>query len=423
MGLFQSTSEVLPPTQFPQFTSQGAAELEFEGNPFAPFEGEAFAGALHQDSSYMRLTRTIDLSEVPAADQPRLQFALSINTEPSYDNVIVEAHTPGEDNWTTLPDLNGRTQTDPPAECTGTGFLLALHPFLRHYLGGADCSSPGTSGTWNSFTGSLPGGWHQAAVDLSAYAGEQVEVSITYVTDPGAGGIGAFLDDTRLVTNSATLFTDGFEGETALDRRPGASGQPAERGSVGDRTGAAGVLRRHVHQRHAAARLRARAGRHRRRPRPARPAGAGGPGRPSLALVTLRTGGRAHMSTAAGASSSIREPASAGQRRRSVTWPVRSVPPSSTATSRSASYAAAGVSRRRTRLPQLTRSVTVAPRLTSVPAGGSVSITVSSGTVVEPAVTLREASSTAFSRSAAADGLRPATSGTTRAAALRRPRP
>jgi hypothetical protein len=234
-GLFQATSEVLPPAQFPQFTSRGAAELEFEGNPFAPVEGSEFAGALHQDTSYMRLTRTIDLSEVPAADQPRLQFALSINTEPSYDNVIVEAHTPGEDNWTTLADLNGGTQTNPPAECTSTGFLLALHPFLRHYLGGADCRAAGTSGVWNSFTGSLPDGWHQAAVDLSAYAGEQVEVSIAYVTDPGGGGIGAFLDDTRLVTNAGTLFTDGFEGETgwAVAAAPPGSPQNAGQWEIG----------------------------------------------------------------------------------------------------------------------------------------------------------------------------------------------
>jgi hypothetical protein len=229
-GLFQATSEVLPPAQFPQFTSQGAAELEFEGNPFAPIEGSEFAGALHQDTSYMRLTRTIDLSAIPAAEQPRLQFALSINTEPSYDNVIVEAHTVSQDDWTTLPDLNGGTQTDPPAECTGTGFLLALHPFLRHYLGGADCSEPGTSGVWNSFTGSLPGGWHQAAVDLSAFAGRQVEVSISYVTDPGGGGIGAFLDDTRLVTTTGTVFGDGFEGETGWSVAPAPAGSPQNAG-------------------------------------------------------------------------------------------------------------------------------------------------------------------------------------------------
>lgn len=38
--------------------------------------------------------------------------------------MIVEARTAGQDDWTTLPDLNGGTTETPPAECTGNGFLL-----------------------------------------------------------------------------------------------------------------------------------------------------------------------------------------------------------------------------------------------------------------------------------------------------------
>jgi bacillopeptidase F (M6 metalloprotease family) len=158
----------------------------------------------------MRLSRTIDLTGVTAAQAPQLQFQLSINTEPQYDNVIVEAHTVGQDNWTTLPDLNGTTQTDPPAECSDPGFLLQIHPFLRHYFGGADCTGPGSTGDWNSFTDTT-GGWRQVAFDLSAYAGQQVEVSIAYVTDPASGGVGAFVDDTRLVIDGAVVQAEGFE--------------------------------------------------------------------------------------------------------------------------------------------------------------------------------------------------------------------
>ena len=210
-GSFQPTSEVLPPDEFPQFSSEAAAEYSLgEGTPFAPVEGERYAGALHADSSYMRLTKTVDLTSATSA---QLQFQLSINTEPSYDNVIVEAHTPGQDNWTTLPELNGGTQTAPPAECTDDGFLLALHPFLRHYLGGADCTANGTSGTWNSFTGST-GGWQDVAFDLSGFLGDEVELSITYVTDPSSGGVGAFVDDTRVVVDGVTS-ADGFEGTTS----------------------------------------------------------------------------------------------------------------------------------------------------------------------------------------------------------------
>jgi hypothetical protein len=109
-------------------------------DPFAPVEGTRYAGALHADASYMRLTKTVDLSTASAAE---LRFQLSINTEPSSDNAIVEAHTVGQDNWTTLPDLSDGMQIDPPTECTANGFLLAVHPFLRHYLGEADCTAPG----------------------------------------------------------------------------------------------------------------------------------------------------------------------------------------------------------------------------------------------------------------------------------------
>ena len=205
-GVFQPTSEVLPVSQFPQFRSQGAAAYNFTGSPFTPVEGERYAGAVHQDGSYMRLTKTI---AVPAgATSAQLRFQLSYNTEPSYDNVIVEAHTVGEDDWTTLPDLNGGTQDDPPAECVEGGFLLTLHPFLTRYLGGADCAT----GEWHSFTGAAT--WDEAAFDLSAYAGTSVEVSISYVTDPSGGGVGAFVDDTHVVIDGADD-ADGFEGESS----------------------------------------------------------------------------------------------------------------------------------------------------------------------------------------------------------------
>ena len=209
-GSFQPTSEVLPADEFPQFASESAAEYEVTGSPFEPVEGQRYAGALHADSSYQRLSKTVTVPE--AAQSAELRFQLSINTEPSYDNVIVEARPVGTEQWTTLPELSGATQTDPPAECSDPGFLLQIHPFLRHYFSGADCTGPGSTGAWNSFTGST-GGWQQVAFDLSGYAG-QVELHITYVTDPSAGGVGAFVDDTRVVIDGVTD-ADGFEGTTS----------------------------------------------------------------------------------------------------------------------------------------------------------------------------------------------------------------
>ena len=209
-GTFQPTSEVLPADEFPQFESHGSSEYAAAGGPFSPVEGSRYAGALHADSSYMRLSKTIDLSSATSA---QLAFQLSANTEPGYDHVIVEAHTVGQDNWTTLPDINGDTTTTPPAECTATGFLLALHPFLRHYLGGAELRRPRHERDLelgHRVDGRLGAG----GVRPVRLPRRQVEVSITYVTDPATGGVGAFVDDTRVTVDGATT-ADGFEGATS----------------------------------------------------------------------------------------------------------------------------------------------------------------------------------------------------------------
>ncbi len=56
-----------------------------------------------------------------------------------------------------------------------------LQPFIAHYQRPA-CESTGTTGNWNAAIGSSQG-WSEWSVDLSAYAGQQVEVSIAYVSD------------------------------------------------------------------------------------------------------------------------------------------------------------------------------------------------------------------------------------------------
>jgi hypothetical protein len=214
VGVFQPTSDVLPVEEFPQFASQGAALYDFTGDPFTPVEGDNYAAAVHADQSYMRLTKTVDLTQVAESANPQLAFKLSVHTETDYDHVFVEARTPGGDDWTTLPEASGKTQTDVPAECNDPGFLLALHPFLRHYFRGPQCATDGTSGDWNSFTGT-GAGWQDVAFDLSDYAGQQVELSITYMTDPGTGGVGAFVDDTAIIVGGQRTQQDGFEGATS----------------------------------------------------------------------------------------------------------------------------------------------------------------------------------------------------------------
>ena len=233
-GALTPTSDVLPADEFPQFASSGSLIYPLEaGSPYAPIEGTRYAGIVHQDSSYSRLTRTVSVP--PGATAAQLQFQLSYSVEPDYDHVIVEARPAGGTAWTTLPEVGGATRTAPPAECSDPGFLLDLHPFLRSYFGGADCTGPGSTGTWNSFTGDS-GGWQQVAFDLLPYSGQDVELSISYVTDPGSGGVGVFVDDTHVVIDGVDD-ADGFEGPTsdwAVGISPEGSPPPAAVWEIGE---------------------------------------------------------------------------------------------------------------------------------------------------------------------------------------------
>ncbi|MFD8148681.1 M14 family zinc carboxypeptidase [Streptomyces sp. NPDC059708] len=210
-GAFSITSDTLPPARFPQFKSAQAGQYAGVVNPYAPYAGTGMASAVHADDDWKRLTRTVDLTKVTAADQPKLKLALNWNTEEGYDHAVLEARTAGAEDWTTLPDVNGSSATTVPAEC-GAGFLINDHPFLRHYLtlDAGGCSPSGTSGAWNSFTGSSDG-WKQVAFDLSPYAGKTVEVSLSYITDPGSGGRGVFADEARVSVGGSDQAVEGFE--------------------------------------------------------------------------------------------------------------------------------------------------------------------------------------------------------------------
>ena len=179
----------------------------------------------------MRLTKTFDLTGVSAATGPTLTAQLSISTEAGYDNVIVEARTAGGK----LDDAAGLTaaRQDRPGRVRG-GLPARGAPGAAKYLtpGAAACNNTGTSGAWNAFTGDS-GGWTDVAFDLSAYAGQQVEITISYVTDPATGGIGAFVDDTALVVGGTRTQLDGFEGATStwtVQGEPEGSPRPSATG-------------------------------------------------------------------------------------------------------------------------------------------------------------------------------------------------
>ena len=210
-----------PADSFPQFESWPAAEyLSGLAGPFDPHTGSSFMWSERADEAYKRLSHTIN---VPAGGAT-MSFWTSFNLEQDFDYLIVEAHTVGQDNWTTLPDLNGLTTDDLSNDQSCTGGWSnpddaenVLHPFLTHYqkFNPADgtCSSTGSSGEWNAANGSSSG-WQQFEVDLGGFSNSQVEVSITALSDWGLQQFpGVFIDDIVVSTGEGTTsFEDNQSG-------------------------------------------------------------------------------------------------------------------------------------------------------------------------------------------------------------------
>lgn len=205
---FLATSGILPADQYKQFESWPSARYAKPGGPFDPHTGDQYVYSQIADVSYKRLTREIAVPDAGGS----LTFWTSYDTEPEWDHLFVEARTPDGDNWTTLPDENGNTTTATGQSCP-EGWV-ELHPQLAHYQtwdGVAACTATGTSGAWNAASGNSSG-WQEWEIDLTAYAGESVEISIAYASDWASQGIGVFVDDITLPDGTSTSFETGLDG-------------------------------------------------------------------------------------------------------------------------------------------------------------------------------------------------------------------
>jgi hypothetical protein len=213
---FVTTSGVLPADEYPQFTSNASARWAKPGGPFDPHTGSKYVYSQIADVSYKRLTREI---AVPAGGGD-LTFWASHDTEQDWDFLFVEARTAGGGDWTTLPDANGNTTQNTGESCKGenTGGWRTLHPQMDHYqtqAGPTACTPNGTTGAWNAASGNS-NGWQQWSINLNAYAGKTVEISIGYASDWASQGLGVFLDDFAWPGGSTS-----FEGTDTGGWQPG----------------------------------------------------------------------------------------------------------------------------------------------------------------------------------------------------------
>lgn len=205
---YRLTTDVMSAQDYPLFDTTSAGVFKNIG--VKARSGQHFLSSGSTSYDWQRLTRSIDLS---AAQTAGLDFWLSRQMRPQFDGFFIEAHTVGQDDWTTLPDLNGHSSPQAALTCTSEPWYT-IFPHLPHYMtrvSDQDCQPTGTTGAWHAATGA-GSGWENWKVDLSAFKGRQVEVSLTYIRSRTAFP-GAYVDDLAVVVDGATTATADFEAD------------------------------------------------------------------------------------------------------------------------------------------------------------------------------------------------------------------
>jgi hypothetical protein len=150
-----------------QFDCRGTYTLRIQGTsdtqvvPENPHSGDYAFWSNKGDESDMSLTRTFDFSDVTGP--LTLQFWTWYDLETDYDYLYLEARPEGGE-WQILTTPSG-TDENPSGNSYGWGY------------------------------NGVSQGWFLEEVDLSAFAGQQVELRFEYVTDTAVNGEGFLLDD------------------------------------------------------------------------------------------------------------------------------------------------------------------------------------------------------------------------------------
>ncbi len=156
-----------------ELSCQGSYSLQFEGQqsvqviPEYPHSGLYAFWSNKGDHSTMRLTREFDFSEVSGSIS--MDYWTWYDLEADYDYVFLEISTNGGE-WRIIRAPSTISE-DPSGNSYGWGY---------NGLSGGD------------------GSWILESVDLSAYAGEVIQVRFEYITDAAVHGEGFLLDDVSI---------------------------------------------------------------------------------------------------------------------------------------------------------------------------------------------------------------------------------
>ena len=153
-----------------RFKCRGDYTLRFNGSinvnllPVFPYSGQFAFWSNVGDDSDLTLTRNFDFREI--SGPLTLSYWTWYDIEKDYDYVYLTVSTDGQ-SWEIIPTPSG-TLDDPSGNSFGWGY---------NGLSGGD------------------GRWIQEKVDLSSYAGEQIQIRFEYVTDSAVNGEGFLIDD------------------------------------------------------------------------------------------------------------------------------------------------------------------------------------------------------------------------------------
>lgn len=136
------------------------------------------------DEADHKMFTSIDLSDVTTAT---LEFDAWYNIEKYWDYAMVQVSTDGGKTWESLASENTTSQLDPNG-----------YPAISENL-------PGYTGSSN--------GWIHESLDISNYAGQEIQVQFRSMTDWATNLDGFFADNITVRADGKEIFNDGAETE------------------------------------------------------------------------------------------------------------------------------------------------------------------------------------------------------------------
>jgi immune inhibitor A len=133
------------------------------------------------------MAATVDLTGATGAT---LDYDIWYDTEPNWDYAMVQVSTDNGATWNSL----STSHTDSNLVVDG---YPSIFPNLPGYTGNS-------------------GGWLHETVDLSAYAGQMIQLQYRYMTDWGTNLAGVYVDNVQVTKDGTAALNDGAEGDSAF---------------------------------------------------------------------------------------------------------------------------------------------------------------------------------------------------------------